>query len=224
MKIDKNTTCYMCDKPGTSREHVPAKSIFPEGKDTPGDDYRQSLIMVPSCDAHNCAKSSDDEYLMQVLPMSLGLNQVAADHLGAKVSRSLARNRAAADAFKAGSKPLLVHDIVEDVWFEAPSLSVDVERITRVLEMNARAIYFHHNKVKLTGAINVKSNFVMMPSQRGNDLINELFLRADHMLKGSLKHGANPDVFYYRIDREGELELIEFTFYGSSKVLFSIIH
>lgn len=36
--------CYMCDKPGASREHVPPRCIFPEQKDTNGKDYRKGLI------------------------------------------------------------------------------------------------------------------------------------------------------------------------------------
>lgn len=225
MTRNQKSTCYMCDRPETSREHVPAKSIFPERKDTPsGHDYRQNLISVPSCDVHNCVKSADDEYLMQVLAMSLGLNQVAADHVNSKVRRSLMRNPRVANSFRTGAKPLVVHDVQADAWFRAISLDVDAERVHGVLEMNARAIYFHHHGVKLGAVINMHNNFLMMGSERANDLINELFARADGMLSESHRHGASPDVFYYRTDREGDLELIEFTFYGSSKVLFSIRH
>lgn len=225
MTKTKKATCYMCERPETSREHVPAKSIFPERKDTPsGHDYRQNLISVPSCDDHNCAKSAEDEYLMQVLAMSLGLNQVAVDHVNSKVRRSLIRNPRVANAFKTSAKPLVVHDIKADAWFRAISLDVDAERVHGVLEMNARAIYFHHHGVKLEAAINMQSNFLMTGSARANDLINELFARADEMLSKSRRYGQNPDVFYYRTDREEDLELLEFTFYGSSKVLFSITH
>src|SRR5207249_7535044 len=56
--------CYMCDRQATSHEHVPPKCIFPERKDTDGQDLRAQLITVPSCDIHNSKKSKDDESLM----------------------------------------------------------------------------------------------------------------------------------------------------------------
>jgi hypothetical protein len=58
------TTCYMCDQPATSKEHVPPRCLFPKGQ-------RDRLITVPSCDTHNREKSQDDEYLRDVLNMTL---------------------------------------------------------------------------------------------------------------------------------------------------------
>jgi hypothetical protein len=58
----------MCEMAATSREHVPPLCIFPEMKDMQdGTDYRQNLITVPACDAHNLKKSADDEYLQLIL-------------------------------------------------------------------------------------------------------------------------------------------------------------
>jgi len=61
-------TCYMCNEPETSREHVPAACFFPETKDLPpGIDLRRNLFTVPSCDTHNSHKSNDDQYLWQIV-------------------------------------------------------------------------------------------------------------------------------------------------------------
>lgn len=39
---DTAQTCYMCDAPATSEEHVPPKCLFPERKDLPqGMDLRR---------------------------------------------------------------------------------------------------------------------------------------------------------------------------------------
>ena len=66
----------MCECLATSQEHAPPRCIFPEQKDTGGIDYRKSLIKVPSCETHNTAKSTEDEYLMYVLPTSIAANNV----------------------------------------------------------------------------------------------------------------------------------------------------
>src|SRR5437588_3137057 len=50
-------SCYCCDRPKTSREHVPPLCFFPDEKDKKGaPKYRKNLIRVPSCDQHNMHK------------------------------------------------------------------------------------------------------------------------------------------------------------------------
>ena len=68
-------SCYMCDQPSTSAEHVPPKCLFPEKKDLPeGVDLRKQLITVPACYVHNTRKSKNDEYLLFCLVMSVDLH------------------------------------------------------------------------------------------------------------------------------------------------------
>lgn len=219
-------TCYMCDKPETSREHAPPRCIFPERKESlNGEDFRRDLIVVPSCDEHNCEKSRDDEYLMQVMPMSFGLNEVAAHHVDRKVKRSLDRKPKVAKAMMQGSHTVRLHDTETDTWHQGVALNIDLVRVHSVIEMNARAIYFHHRAKKLTAELNVKTNFTMsMVSTRLNDSIDQLFKQADLMLEGVERHGKNPKVFYYRMERVGDIELIEFTYYGTGRALISIFH
>src|SRR5262249_38328640 len=58
-------TCFMCDKPATTKDHIPPLCFFPEQKDIPkGANYRKNLITVPACDEHNSKTSMDDEYLL----------------------------------------------------------------------------------------------------------------------------------------------------------------
>lgn len=226
MKTTELKTCYMCDKPATSREHAPPRGIFPERKDSlNGEDLRVSLIVVPSCDEHNCEKSRDDEYLMQVLPMSLGLNDVADNQVNTKVQRSIRRHPHMLKAMAEDAKPVLIHDTEADTWFYAPALSIDLERVKSVLEMNARAIFFHHRGVKYHGGIRVYTNFSLnRVSPTHNDSIAQLFSYTDQLLEGLEEHGENPKVFFYRIDREADQEIIEFTFYGTSKAIVILSH
>ena len=78
-------SCYMCGGAITSMEHVPPKCIFPESKDMEGENYRNNLITVPSCDIHNSHKSYDDEFLMVSLAGIFGNNSIGYRHKLGKV-------------------------------------------------------------------------------------------------------------------------------------------
>jgi len=65
-------TCYMCDAPATTREHVPPRCLFPKGSK-----FRANPITVPSCEKHNSEKSKDDELLRNVLVAERARNETA---------------------------------------------------------------------------------------------------------------------------------------------------
>ena len=88
------TTCYACNRPKTSDEHVPPRLLFPASKDTDGDrDLRRNLITVPSCDVHNSQKSKDDEYLLWVLSSNADANDVGFQQSMTKLTRSYLRRK-----------------------------------------------------------------------------------------------------------------------------------
>lgn len=221
-------TCYMCDKPATSREHAPPRCLFPKREHSlNGKDLRVNMIVVPACDEHNGDKSADDEYLMQILPMSIGLNDVANHYFQSKVGQVIASNNRLVGSLTEGAVPVTVHDIETDQLAHAVAFKVDMNRLLSVLSMNARAIYFHHHGAKLVAKMSSVTNFSLLEgSVELNDMVSQAMQMADDMLNeiNASRHGSNPDVFFYRIAREGNVELIEFTFYGTSKVLFTLIH
>lgn len=51
---DMPKSCYWCGGLATSREHVPSRNLFPQGKN-------KNLITVPSCSQHNEALTKFDE-------------------------------------------------------------------------------------------------------------------------------------------------------------------
>jgi hypothetical protein len=63
-------SCYMCDQPSSTREHVPPRSFFPKGK-------RPNLWTVPSCPTHNLENNQDVEYVRNVIVTQLGTNATA---------------------------------------------------------------------------------------------------------------------------------------------------
>jgi hypothetical protein len=77
----QQATCYACDQPATTKEHAPPFSFFPNG-------YKENLITVPSCEAHNNANSKDVEYARNVITILYGANSVGEQHFSDKSVRS----------------------------------------------------------------------------------------------------------------------------------------
>jgi hypothetical protein len=218
-------TCYMCDDLATSQEHAPPKCIFPEQKDTGGVDYRRNLIKVPSCDLHNTAKSTEDEYMMYILPASIATNNVGINQFLTKIKRAIARNPNIASGLTRDIREVAVHDVDTDIWTKATAVQIDLTRIHSVVEMNARAIYFHERKQKFSGKITVVSNFTLkLDDPEINELRDQLFAMSEILLSEAVPQGENPDVFAYKMARDGNTEIVEFTFYGTSKALAVLAH
>lgn len=57
--------CYYqgCTNKGTTKEHIPPKSFFPEGE-------KEQLLTVKSCPIHNNKKSTDDQYVLAHICMN----------------------------------------------------------------------------------------------------------------------------------------------------------
>jgi len=79
--------CYLCENKGTTKEHAPAQCFFPEDK-------RMNLITVPSCALHNTATSLDDEYIRNVITLSKGTNEDAANIFRDKGFKSMQNSAA----------------------------------------------------------------------------------------------------------------------------------
>jgi len=121
--------CYMCDKPGPTREHVPPRYFFPRS-------HWAELVTVPSCDAHNHDNSLDVEYVRNVLVTSFRVNHIGRTH-SKKAIRSFQNSpRLAAQTFSGGIRVLV--DGVETGMYNA-----DLSRIKRVFSAMASALYFH---------------------------------------------------------------------------------
>lgn len=215
----------MCDRLATSQEHAPPKCIFPEQKDTGGVDYRRNLIKVPSCNLHNTAKSTEDEYMMYILPASIAANNVGINQFLTKIKRAIVRNPNIASGLTRNIRDVTVHDVETDIWTKATAIQIDLTRIHSVIEMNARAVYFHERKHKFLGKITVVSNITLkLGDPKTNELRDQLFSMSEILLSEAVPQGENPDVFAYRMARDGNTEIVEFSFYGTSKALAVLAH
>lgn len=204
-------TCYMCEALAIGREHVPPRCLFPEVKDLPGTNYRENPITVPSCDAHNSAKSKDDEYMMFVLTAFVLNNPVAKQHIDTKVMRAFKRN------------PKIIASLTEnghELGGGLACLSVDSRRIFNVCEHIVRGLHFHRFNRKWLLPIRFLSPAFLPANEKVFGIYNKHkeFERCAEMLleQGqSSFRGESPDIFKYRLLGldEGSL-VVQLVFYG----------
>lgn len=197
----KKLLCYWCSEAASSREHVPPKCLFPEAAF--GTNYRNQLITVPSCDLHNIAKSSDDEYLFCVLTFNILNNHIGNKQAQSKVIRALKRSQALTAQVMAGLRQVTVEEIATKKIDSTLALKIDNRRIENALEHISRGVYFHHFGISWNGRVRVFPEFLVILDslhalerntrfQSLRDSANNLFDRTKH-------HGTNPDVFYYQV-------------------------
>lgn len=210
--------CYRCDAEATSDEHVPPKCLFPEKKDLPEVDYRKNLITVPSCEAHNTARSHDDEYLLCVLVTSYENNPVARRHFETKIIRLLRRKPWFQETLLKFFTPVLLNGE------ETGAFKADITRLKRVLEAIAYGLHFHTYQEQWHGDIKVIP--LGLFKEEGETFIRhplEEMMRESSkaFLAGKGQRGENPDIFFYQIHRDlNERQLvIKMVFYGGFEAI-----
>lgn len=210
--------CYMCEQAATSREHVPPRCLFPEQKDTNGVDYRKGLLTVPSCDDHNCRKSSDDEYLMMVMTGYFQNNAVAQNQIKSKITRAWVR----APAVPAN---IVKNPAVIDLG-GSQHLAFEVDgRFDRSLSWVANGLHFIEMGQHADPLYKVMAYPLFQHSHEHAHNVNEARLRillmADQLFKGQPSKGENPDVFWYQIvsDPDGASTTIRMCFFGAFVVV-----
>ena len=205
---------------------MPPKCLFPESKDLPsGIDYRKDPITVSSCPAHNTKRSKDDEYLLYVLPASIGSSDTGLNHFLSKVQRAIALKPSLACSLQKKAKDVFIRDTQTNEWSIETAVPFDTKRVNKVLEMNARALYFHHHGSSYLGKITLYNNFLLsIENPKVNDDNEKRFDIFNQLLSENDLVGNHPNVFTYRFAREGIHELLEMTFYGENKVVAHMIH
>lgn len=225
-------TCYACIKTATTREHVPPACLFPEGKDLgAGYDLRMNLITVPSCDDHNTIKSGDDEYLLWILSTNLTANSTGQKNALTKLARSYKRKPALDQSFFMKAKETLVKESHSEIVHETLEIEFDGNRFQKALEFISLGIYRHHYGKRWVGRLRVHPDFIAFPYEKNSAEIDEnrvvFYNAAQQLFAVAVKHGDNPDVFWYQLSESQELLecAIRFAFYGQCTVtaMFGLI-
>ena len=217
-------SCYACQNPATSREHVPPKCLFPEQKDAAGGaDLRLNLITVPSCADHNLHKAGDDEYFLYVLSLSITSNAIAQEQVRTKLARAINRRPALVNSILDCSEDCHVADSATGQIHEAVQVGLDGTRFQKTLELVARGIYCHHFNERWDGALRVHADWVAFPQEPNAPEIDAnrvvLATNADKLFLNTPKQATSPDVFWYQVHEPPERLrcLIRLGFYGDSK-------
>ncbi len=213
-------TCYACEVDASSDEHAPPKCLFPERKDVAdGTDYRVNLITVPSCDAHNSAKSRDDEYLLQALAGSYTSSQVGLTQFITKVRRAFERSPSKASSFVKLSEPVMLKRDSAAEWEQGAEVIVEAERLDNVLGNCARALYFHATGKKFAGPVHVITAFTMYKHPVVQENVNSGVRAATEYFSSHPPKGENPEVFWYKFEESENTAVFLMQFYESSEVL-----
>lgn len=215
--------CYYCGLTATTKEHVPPKCLFPEKKDI-GNNYRENLLTVPSCDLHNGKKSKDDEFLMVSLAGIFGNNSIGYAHKLGKVDRAIKRSssRLLDKAFLKKKKYVLPAG--ENRFYEVIWGTPDYERLIRCFEHIARGIYYHHYSERFDGLIRAQLGYLSYQEDNSKEFNNYIHFKAESELVDLEKFGENPEVFFYRVvpaDEKG-FSLLNFVFYGGINIYVSL--
>lgn len=222
------STCYMCNRKATSKEHVPPQCLFPETKDLPpGVNLRKNLITVPSCDEHNTSKSKDDEYLRFCLLMNIVNNDIAFSHFASKITRAMKLNPKTFETFLRTKKPVVVVDNESGKSSNTYMIKINTSRIHRSLDLIARALYFKEYKRKFEGRCIILYDFALYHGAN-DDAKKNTFLQThlkqikDYFEK--ITHaGDNPEVFKYVLQDVDKGHVLGMQFYGGSNVFVAFV-
>lgn len=141
-------TCYFqgCSAKGTTKEHIPPRSFFPDGE-------KEQLLTVRSCEKHNNAKSVDDLYVLAQICMNASPSNRAGEVWESKIVPQLAFNNGAFQKrLAAGSRRLpdgAVKYRVEiarmDEFFSALSCGILYKTCRTPLPQNYNIAHVYHN-------------------------------------------------------------------------------
>lgn len=192
-------TCYMCSALAVSREHVPPRCLFPESKDVGGLNLRKKLITVPSCAAHNAAKSCDDEFLMMSLAGIVGNNSIGYRHWTGKVDRAFRRSsyrvlNSTVLKPKRIERLVLEGNLFMDVIWGTP----DVARLYRCFEHVLRGLYFHDFGHRFEGEVRLIPGFIKHEPGHAHTWQKLIEARYRYDADSMPRNGGNPEVFYYQ--------------------------
>jgi len=175
--------CYMCDEESTSVEHSPPKSFFPTDK-------RTNLITVPACKTHNEDTSKDDEYVRNIITMSIENNQTSIDHFFDKSLRSFQRSPGLTSAIRNSLKDVSFYKL------NAKSFQLDRPRFDRVIRKIAYALFYQEYGYTWERLLAATTNQLKMEDM-SNDHLGDIFETLSDDLNELQLKGENPLVFQY---------------------------
>lgn len=183
--------CYLCGKDKFSMEHVPAKCFFPEGSE-----YRKDLIKVPSCKKHNEDTSKDDEYVRNIICMSIGNNSIAFNQFIDKVLESFQHSPALKSQTFQKVQQVYIKGRGQNIK-PVLSFQIDRERFDKVMKKIAYALYYHEYGEVWQRGLFVATEF-LLDNNMQQDEFGEMIQEIKPQLVIPEFDGENPKVFQYK--------------------------
>lgn len=211
------SVCYMCNNQSQSKEHVPAKSFFPEDEK-----YRKNLITVKSCATHNEETSKDDQYIRDVVVMAAFGSAIAESQFLEKTNPFLVKQPEYLKLFIEETLKVLLGNL------KTMAFSIDRVRFDRTLRKYAYGIYYHKFKTHWMRALTVVTGDLYEKDDSTKVLIPDKYGAIIKMIEAiywppppGVYEGANPDVFQFCFipeDGSGSNTTLIMEFYGKFKV------
>lgn len=207
-----NKKCYLCGASKTSVEHVPAKCFFPNDEM-----YRKNLITVPSCKEHNENTSNDDEYVRNIICMSIGNNNVAYQQFIKKVLTSLKRNQKLKSTTFNASKKVSVAESGDKIR-QTIAIQIERARFDKVMRKIGYALYYYEYQ-KIWERNLIVATPCLVDSNMQQDEYGELINSCKQSLQTPIFDGNNPKVFQYKfLETKTEDVLLWIKFYEGFEV------
>lgn len=212
----------MCSELATSKEHVPAKGLFPDKKDTSDNaDLKRNLITVPSCHKHNGESSHDDQVFIYVLSMLESANLRALGQAHTKIYRSLNHLQNSSLMKKLLFNGLKIEEKIIDGKKTKKiriSLIHHYRQVEKCLEKNFMAIFWYKMEKRFYGTLELYTPFFITKDPiRNLDNLKIKFL-SKKFLKDIPFEGANQEIFRYKINKMPNNQFImEINFYEGIK-------
>jgi hypothetical protein len=218
-------TCYMCERPSVSKEHVPPECLFPAPKEVGGKDLKKELIKVPSCDEHNLKKSKDDEYLWYVLSMCEHANDAGQEQASTKLFRAIQRRPTLLNRIMKDSQSAAIVD--SDGVHHTKELFAESDRLNAVMEQIGRGLYYHHFKKKWKQEILLDCEFLRLVGDKSASVMNARMKKvrqaAKEVFSRSEVYGKNPEIFNYRVHSENGKDMMQLCFYGNARATMCFV-
>jgi hypothetical protein len=180
---------------------------------------------VPSCEQHNSAKSSDDEFLLVSLAGIVGNNSIGYLHKFTKVNRAIYRSSFAL-LEQAMKNPRLEalefgpNQFIDVIWG-----TPDYERLTACFDRIARGLHLAHFEQKFVGSTRTLLGYTR--NNEPNPAEFQRFIRdkVELELHDKPRIGTNPEVFTFQFTDRDQfgLYLVHLQFYGSLDVFVALI-
>jgi hypothetical protein len=146
-KKGDSQTCFMCDAPATTGDHIPPKGLFTTSIRSQRD---YSPLQVPACKKHNDISKKDDEYLRLVMAAGSPQNESAKKLFTERIIPHAEKSERS--GFLMNLYKQMIPKLIKNpsgILTYGYQYKINKPRVQNVMNKIARGLYWHHNGVRL---------------------------------------------------------------------------